>query len=56
MTTSVVYVDGACTENGQDNAQAAIGVFRNDNDEKNISEVLYLQINPKLMGMLNCQL
>ena len=38
MTTSVVYVDGACAENGQDNAQAAIGVFWNDNDEKNISE------------------
>ena len=40
MTTSVVYVDGACTDNGQDNAQAAIGVFWNDNDEKNISEVV----------------
>ena len=40
MTTSVVYADGACIDNGQDNAQAAIGVFWNDNDEKNISEVV----------------
>ena len=36
MTTSVVYVDGACI----DNAQAATGDFWNDNDEKNISEVV----------------
>ena len=40
MVTSVVYVDRACIDNGQDNAQAAIGVFWNHNDEKNFSEVV----------------
>ena len=39
MAVPVAFADGACSENGQDNARAA-GVLWGDDDEKNVSEVV----------------
>lgn len=33
-----VYTDGACSNNGKDNAKAGIGVYFSKNDKRNISE------------------
>ncbi|CAG8618769.1 2031_t:CDS:1 [Scutellospora calospora] len=36
----VVYTDGTCEDNGDDNAKGGIGVFFGDNDPRNLSEEL----------------
>lgn len=36
--TVVIYTDGACLNNGYQNAQAGIGVFFGDNNPRNISD------------------
>lgn len=44
-----IYTDGACTNNGSDNARASIGVFLNKNNPLNISrELLQSDYNSKL--------
>ena len=45
----VVFSDGACTDNGRDDARAGIGVFWNDEDDRNVSELR----NQKQMDLLN---
>ena len=37
---AVAYTDGACLDNGQQNARAAFGVFWGDNDKRNVSEIV----------------
>lgn len=36
----VIYSDGACSNNGRDNAKAGVGVWFGENDTRNISERL----------------
>ena len=36
----VVLTDGACTDNGKDDARAGIGVFWNDEDDRNVLELV----------------
>ena len=36
----VVYTDGACLDNGQQNARAESGVLWGDNDKRNVSELV----------------
>lgn len=38
--TTVVYTDGACTDNGKEGARAGIGVWFADGDPRNVSEAL----------------
>jgi ribonuclease HI len=33
-----VYTDGACINNGKDNAKAGIGIYFGENDDRNVSE------------------
>ena len=35
-----IYTDGSCINNGKANAKAGIGIFFNDDDERNLSEPL----------------
>ena len=35
-----VYTDGACSNNGRQNAKAGIGIYFKENDERNVSEAL----------------
>ena len=36
----IVFTDGACTNNGYKNAKAGIGVYFNENDERNVSRAI----------------
>ena len=38
--TIVVFTDGSCTNNGYKNAKAGIGVYFNENDERNVSRAI----------------
>ena len=51
----VVYTDGACLDDGQQNARAAFGVFWGNNDKRNVS-VLALEDYLKQMDMLSLAL
>ena len=36
----IVFTDGACTDSGKDDARAGTGVFWNDEDDRNMSELV----------------
>lgn len=36
-----VYTDGACSNNGYDNAKAGIGIFFGENDPRNVSQLVH---------------
>ena len=38
MIDYYVYTDGACSNNGKENAKAGIGVYFQDNDSRNVSK------------------
>ena len=38
MVDFYVYTDGACSNNGKENAQAGIGIYFQDNDPRNVSK------------------
>lgn len=38
MINYYVYTDGACSNNGKENAKAGIGVYFQDNDSRNVSK------------------
>ena len=50
-----IYTDGSCFNNGKKNATGAIGVFFNDNDERNISLAIKdTKITNQTMELLAC--
>ena len=50
--TTLIYTDGACINNGDENAQAGSGIWYGDNDPRNISERVQLELQSNQTGEL----